>query len=431
MSLTKVTYPMIQNGVVFGQKNFGVYCCDLTGPSGTTDPYSEAEKIAKLGCTFVVYYSGAKGNATYIASDKVSLDALDQAGLSVWFCPFGSDNKGTNVAVYAANYVDVPNIVGWYVLDEPAGEATIAEQDAVITAIKAVKDLPCITAENAFDNVDFNSPVSALYDYILPDVYAAPGQAFPETDFEIATQVIPYLASQKTMNRIFPALGAYVEAPGTIQTIETYLNVWRNQLDFYPNKNCVFFIWNNGPVPQFPASSITTISQSDVLYASVKGLIRGYVGANTKFAYVSLISTVQANVGYTEADLRNGLISTFNNPKTTGTVRSYDGAVANLGMYLNNGQIAVIDFGKEVSSVRVQAKYFNQFGAQPLGFTFYTPDDLTFATGTTVDTITPTAGDSTIVELADLKSRYLIIKSTTDAAADGFVFMRSIYIVGS
>lgn len=435
-SKTPAYADMIERGV----KGFGVYCCDLSGFDGTKNPVEEAKNIARLGANFVVYYSCAHGNAARQQSDLISLDAFAKAGIGAIVCPFGHTNTGANWATYAAVYKDVPNLIGWYIFDEPADDATIAVQDATIAAVKAVKNLPCYTSENAYGGLF--TPLSKNYDYIIQDGYEQLTPGWPGSWTEanaLSASTATYLIGARDPRKILIGLGAYADFGASIESETALLNAWRQRLDANANHTAVFFCYN--PTPKWVGSSpLTTISTNGSLWNYVSKFIGSYNPPSTT-PIIRIAGPKQDNtgfppgggdVGYTDAERISNMKAILDHPKTTGTVKNvgYDGTVATYGFYLDFGQIGVIDFGRNVKKATIIYRFKDQYGPTTNTITIHTALRGDFSVLNQIASIAP-VNSALEAYSYNVNGKYLIIRNDSTATHNKYMFFSEFCVIAN
>lgn len=378
---------------------------------------SDALRISLMGCSYVIYNYYGRLDSERVSSALVDFENLSRYGIGVIL---GVENtKSTVDRTARANlFKDVPNLIGWYVFDEPlTNGVSKAEQVAAISALRAVKDLPMYTSEHG--DVFPTAALPVGYDFVFVDIYYQAVNA--NAGLLTETQVLMWYASalrsvlcNYNEQQIIPIYGTYgsVVVP-LIDEAEMYKSLYNKKR--LMGAGC-FFLYS----ADITAPGLFGTKNTAQLERVAKRIIMAPVGEKT-FKSIT-VGSVDATYGPTQNQVRSTWAN-FIGHTSTGTLK-YDAIAARFGMFLNAGQFAVIDLGVVAKSIRIYGRFFN-FGSPASTTTtwdYLVPHNslLNASVGEVVGTqVVVTSGSGSVtfgIVLLDIKSRYLIINTAAYTA---------------
>lgn len=149
-------------------------------------------------------------------------------------------------------YNSQPNLIGYYLYDEPANQGSpisISTQNVRINAWKAVTSLPLMST--FYGQYDLNAAMSPLWDVIFMDWYYRSGNTDDE-NITIALRAFANLQWTCPQTRVIPMVGAFTET-GVCTSVSKRINFSRDMVRFSDDGSYAVFAWIPQSV-QFPAS---------------------------------------------------------------------------------------------------------------------------------------------------------------------------------
>jgi hypothetical protein len=395
-------------------KNFnngwGVYTEELDGD------VNAAADIASLGVSYVIYYFNGTTDTTRVANAKKDFVNFATYGLGVLLWVYNGTNTATRTT-RLNQFTDVENLIGWYVFDEPsANSVSLADQNAAITASKAVLDLPCVCA----DNGDYypNFALSPNYDFVFIDLYYqtknSNNPVLTDTDALNTYAVLGSFAPLYGANRIIPVYETYLSSssatdisePNKLRTL-----LYKKRMQGYG----AFFMYSANKTNP----TMLGIQNTAKLRRSAQSVMQFSIPYNrsTRANYFCFLNT---SYGYTLDKLKASIISMIDS-RSTATIEYYPARLpTRIGIFVTAAQQVVIDFGAVVKSVKINGTYFNNgVGPGVYGtFDVLVPETTAMTTGSIVASVTTSAGTSVAgnasfnVVLENINSRFVILKPT-------------------
>lgn len=387
---------------------WGIYTEELDGN------IDHAAAIARLGVGYVIYYCRANADAARIANAKADFANFKKHGIGVLLWVSDTTNTTTRTT-YISQYLDVENLIGWYVFDEPTAKSiSLADQSAGIAASKAVKNLPCYCA----DHGDFfpNFGLSPEFDFVFVDSYyqIQNGNAPVLTD----TQALACYGNVRSftpvygMNRIIPVYETYLDsvAATDIDESEKLRSLIAKRRMFGPG---AFFIYKAGKTNP----GMLGIGNTDKLRRTAEAVMQSPVLPD-RIAVANYLCLLNTTFGYTDAKQKASLVNMVD-ARTTGTLEyNPERLPSRSGVFLTGSQSLVLDFGRVLKSVQIRGRFFNNSSAlgTASAFNVIIPEAQTMATGVATSVTLPgTSGGGTAnfaVTLEDANTRYVVIKPT-------------------
>lgn len=385
---------------------WGVYTEELDGS------LAEAAEIAALGVSYVIYFFHGGTNAARIANALTDLANLDSLGIGVILLP-----KQTIVAAdwtaVAAEFAAAPNLIGWYVLDEPSAHAyTIAQQDAILAAARALLNIPCYTADNGDSWPTLT--LSPGYDFVFFNPY-----------FQIVNAGVPF-NSQANATRWYAnvhCVGVY-RPERLIAVYETYLDAADPAVDsaaFLKAMRAKADLWGPGALFVYSAAKTVPAMKTIANTAQISGIARALLSTPATGRKVVSFSVplVNASSGFTTGRKR-AMLASLVDARSTATIEFAPARLpARSGIFMAAGQFVVLDFGQVLRSVRLSGRFFNHTSAAGTVSTFdvQIPEAVDGSSGSTLETIAPaTDGAGQAVwnsgVYSDINSRYLVLRAT-------------------
>lgn len=149
-------------------------------------------------------------------------------------------------------YETQPNLIGYYLYDEPANQGSpvsISTQNVRINAWKAVTSLPLMST--FYGQYDLNAAMSPLWDVIFMDWYYRTANTDAE-NISLALRAFANLQFTCPQTRVIPMVAAFTET-GVCTSVSKRINFSRDMVRFSDDGSYAVFAW----IPQssqFPAS---------------------------------------------------------------------------------------------------------------------------------------------------------------------------------
>jgi len=395
---------------------WGVYTEELDGS------LEAAADLASLGVSYVIYFFHGNTNATRIANALIDLANFDALGIGVILLPRQTVTAADWTAV-ATEFVGAPNLIGWYVLDEPSAHSyTITQQDGILTAARALLNIPCYTADNGDSWPALT--LSPNYDFIFFNPY-----------FQVLNAGAP-LTSQSGAVRWYAnvhGMGLY-RPDRLIAVYETYLSADDpsvNTAAFLRAMRIKADMWGPGALFVYSAAKTVPTMKTIANDAQISGVARALLSTPPSSRKVLSFSvpTVDTTAGFTTSKKR-AMLSAMVDARSTATLEYAPARLTTRsGVFMTGSQYLVLDFGRVVRSVRLTGRFFdhtNSAGTESK-FDVQIPEAVDGSTGSTLEQISVTTGSSGLATwaagvYADINSRYLVLRpsGSTWSTLSGF-----------
>jgi hypothetical protein len=150
-------------------------------------------------------------------------------------------------------YESQPNLIGYYLYDEPANQLSpisIVTQNVRINAWKAVTSLPLMST--FYGQYDLNSAMSPLWDVIFMNWYYRTANTDAE-NISLALRAYANLRFTCPQTRVIPMVAAFTET-GVCTSVSKRINFSRDMVRFSDDGSYAVFAWIQGNTGLFPAS---------------------------------------------------------------------------------------------------------------------------------------------------------------------------------
>jgi len=383
---------------------WGVYTEELDGS------LEAAADLASLGVSYVIYFFHGNTNAERIANALKDFANLDALGIGVILLPRQTVTTADWTAV-ASEFVGAPNLIGWYVLDEPSAHGySIAQQDAILAAARALLNLPCYTADNGDSWPALT--LSPGYDFVFFNPY-----------FQVLNGGTP-LTSQSGAVRWYANVHGMLYRPDRLIAVyETYLSAEDPAVDtaaFLRAMRVKADMWGPGVLFVYSAGKtvpgMKTIANNTQISGVARALLSAPPAAGRKVLSFSA-PAIDASAGFTTSKLR-AMLASIVDPRSTATIEFAPARLpSRSGVFVTAAQYVVLDFGQVVRSVRLVGRFFdhtNSVGTESK-FDVQIPESINGSTGSTLSQVSVTTNSSGQATWAagvytDINSRYLVLR---------------------
>ena len=155
-----------------------------------------------------------------------------------------------------------PNVIGYYLYDEPANQPTpvsISTQNTRINAWKAVTSKPLMST--FYGQYDLTAAMSPLWDVIFMDWYYRTANTDDE-NISLALRAFANLQFTCPQTRVIPMVGAFTET-GVCTSVSKRINFSRDMVRFSDDGSYAVFAWIEGNTGQFPDSPANNTTLAD------------------------------------------------------------------------------------------------------------------------------------------------------------------------
>ena len=384
--------------------SWGMYCEELNGS------VADAYKIASLGAQYVVYNYYGLTDAGRAANTVIDFQNLARFGVGVILSVANSIDTVARTS-YIEQFDDQPNLIGWYVFDEPlTNSISKADQVAGIAASKAVKNLPCYCSEHG--NVFPSVALPDGYDFVFVDTYfqAVNGNAAITTEEKVLEwygSSIRSIYANYNLSQLIPIYESYATTVTTplIAEDQHFASMYNKYQLLGPG--CFFIYSAEATNP----ATLLTIKNTPQLERVTKRVIQSPCSKFSRYKQFT-ISSFDATYGPAENQVKSRWLSLLG-AGTTGVIRA--GGISRYGMFLDATELWVIDLGVVAKSIRIVGRFFNNgaAGGTTSDFDYYIPFNASLSEGyiySTESVTTDGAGNANFGEyLQDINSRFVVI----------------------
>lgn len=315
--------------------------------------YDDAKDIHDLGFSYVVYYGYDVQTEEQINAILADMRALNLYGIGVLLYLGTTDSN--DVTAIATNFINEPNLIGWYVYDEPVlRNITVKQQEAKMNALKAAKPLPCFVAE-FLDEYASVGTLSQKFDYVFISQYYNGSNISTISDDEHALAAYARVSSYSGygMDKLIPSFETY-DTTHTIPEAKLLNNLLVKK-SLFKNNGCFFIYSANETQPTWLG-----IKKSNTFRRVAKAVINSSISQGNMvikgFCYDELNALKKASQVITNG---SGIRVQYG-PSQLPDVN---------GLFLySSKEYLLIDFGRKVSSCRLTYYFRN---GNSLGTTRY------------------------------------------------------------
>lgn len=389
---TQITANTNQLNARFSPNSVGVF--------STVIKESDLPSIKNLGCNYILYVNYDTNTANVV--NAINLCA--KYGLNVLLSvsqQFQANNDTAAQSIITATK-SLPNIIGYYVLDEPdLNNVTIARQQQVQSLTRTITPLPIFISTT----ISSSSPIiDTSFDYYFIDSYLTTQNysdvnAGNTTFFNLSASRLLSVAGYVGIEKCIPCVGFFTDTGAFgINDHDFLFNANRLVLGLYKNNGFAMFMWGT------MSTSVNTLSTSTDFYNNALRLskISGMISKGTATYYTTgLYSTDPLSTKI------NRMLSVYSPLSTSITYGVNPKSWGHTGFYFQEGSTLIIDLGKLAKNIYFQMKTIDGTG---LGVTFSVyagingDEPAIYTTSLTTDSFTKA--------INNVNTRFLRVKTT-------------------
>lgn len=316
---------------------------------------ADLPSIKNLGCNYILYIN-SDTNTTNVVN-KINLCA--QYGLNVLLSvePQFQTNDDTNAQAIITATKSLPNVIGFYVLDEPdLNNISITRQQQVQSLTRAITSLPVFTSVT----ISSSSPViDTGFDYYFVNSYFTSQNysdinAANTTVFNISASRLVSVAGYVGIEKCIPTVGFFTDNASFGVTNQDFLfNANRLTLGLYKNNGFAMFVWGTFSTSTNTLSTSTTFYNNALRFAKISGMIPK---GTTTYHTTGLYSTDPLGTKI------NRMVSAYSPLSTSITYGANPKSWPHTGFYFQEGSVLVIDLGKLAKNVYLQLRTIDGSG---------------------------------------------------------------------